>query len=139
MVVKKNKTQEAQEPVRVVIQDSTERSGFNASIRNALDSHMDSVHSVFFKHLPRAEKHFRKRVERHPVFLEFRAFKRKSRLLYLLVISAAIILYWRGLWQLYDIIFDALFPEHGITSAFISIALGLIILIGTRQTLDKLF
>lgn len=133
------KSAQNETPTRVVIKDTTEHSGFKANIRNALDSHVDNVYSVFFKHLPRAEKHFRKKVERHPIFLEFRAFKRKSKLLYLLVISAAIILYWRGLWQLYDLIFEAILPTHSYSSAFISIFLGLIILIGARQTLDKMF
>lgn len=127
-----------QPPVEWVVEDSKER-GFKASIRSALDSHVDKVHSVFFKHLPRAEKHIRKKVERHPFFLEFRAFKRRSAFVYFLIISGAIILYWRGLWLLYDLLFDSVLREYSYTSAFISIALGLLIIIGTRQTIKSLF
>ena len=107
--------------------------------QDALDKKLDDLYNLFFHDVPRVERKFQKKLQRNAIFSEIRAFSRKSNLLYFLLISAAIILYWRGLWQLYDIVFESLFPRHDITSAFISIFLGLIILVGTRQSFKKIF
>ncbi|MFH0973539.1 MAG: hypothetical protein V1817_01995 [Candidatus Micrarchaeota archaeon] len=80
--------------------------------------------------MPKSERELVEGVQSLKLFSGFRKLKRHNQMLFGLVVSAAIILYWRGLWELYDLVFAYSLPEHRVTSAFISIFLGLIILIG---------
>ena len=80
--------------------------------------------------MPKSERELVEGVQSLKLFSGFRKLRRHTQLLFGLVVSAAIILYWRGLWELYDLVFAYSLPEHRVTSALISIFLGLIILIG---------
>ncbi len=80
--------------------------------------------------MPKSERELVEGVQSLKLFSGFRKLRRHNQMLFGLVVSAAIILYWRGLWELYDLVFAYSLPEHRVTSALISIFLGLIILIG---------
>jgi len=65
----------------------------------------------------------------------FKKLKKRNKILYTLVVSAAIILYWRGIWGLADELLLTSFPK---TSYFVSLLLGLLILVVFGVALDKL-
>ena len=55
-----------------------------------------------------------------------------------LLIAAAVILYWRGLWALYDLFFEYTLPNNRILGTVISITIGALLLAGTGRLLDAL-
>ena len=80
--------------------------------------------------MPKSEQEFVEGVQSISFFGGVRKLKRHNQLLFGLLVSAAIILYWRGLWWLYDLFWSYVLPEHHLTGAVASILLGLFILVG---------
>lgn len=62
-------------------------------------------------------------------------FKRQHRYVHTLLLSTGVILVWRGLWGLMDIL---LLPAWPITSMIVSIVLGVIVLFIDDFELDEL-
>lgn len=85
------------------------------------------------KHLkmPRLEREVVDEVRSLGFFSGFRKLKRRNQVLFGLVVSGAVILYWRGLWAFYDLFWDYTLPEHRVTAAIVSILLGVFILVGS--------
>lgn len=71
-------------------------------------------------------------------FRRIRKMGSKSKKFFVLLIASAVILYWRGIWSLYDLLFDYVLPEHKVTGAVISIIIGAAVLIGTGALVDML-
>ncbi|MFH1751916.1 MAG: hypothetical protein ABH821_03180 [archaeon] len=65
----------------------------------------------------------------------FQKLKKRNKILYTIIVSTAIILYWRGVWGLADELLLASFPK---TSYLISFILGIAILVIAGVALDKL-
>ena len=61
--------------------------------------------------------------------------KRKSKIMFAILIAFAVILFWRGAWGLMD---EYLFPSNYRLSLWTSLFLGLIILILTRHAIKEL-
>ncbi len=61
--------------------------------------------------------------------------KRKSKIMFAILIAFAVILFWRGSWGLMD---EYLFPSNYRLSLWTSLFLGLIILILTRHAIKEL-
>ncbi len=80
--------------------------------------------------MPKSEQELVEGVQSLGFFGGVRKLKRHNQLLFGLLVSAAIILYWRGLWWLYDLFWSYVLPEHHLTGAVASILLGLFILVG---------
>ncbi|MEM0475604.1 MAG: hypothetical protein QW343_02300, partial [Candidatus Norongarragalinales archaeon] len=80
--------------------------------------------------MPKTERELVEEVQSLGFFAGFRKLKRRNQLLFGLVVSAAIIIYWRGLWSLYDLFWEYVLPEHRVTGAVVSVILGLFILMG---------
>jgi len=80
--------------------------------------------------MPKSERELVEEVQSLGLFAGFRRLKRHNQLLFGLVVSAAIILYWRGLWAFYDLFWEYALPVNRVTAAALSIVIGLFILIG---------
>jgi hypothetical protein len=80
--------------------------------------------------MPKTERELVEEVQSLGLFAGFRKLKRRNQLLFGLVVSAAIILYWRGLWALYDLFWEYALPVNRVTAAFLSMFIGLLVLIG---------
>ena len=61
--------------------------------------------------------------------------KRKSKIMFAILIAFAVVLFWRGSWGLMD---EYLFPSNYRLSLWTSLFLGLIILILTRHAIKEL-
>lgn len=81
--------------------------------------------------MPKVERRIVGEVRSLGFFSGFRKLKHHNQLLFGIIISAAIIIYWRGLWALYDLFWDYLLPEHRVTAALASVLIGLFILVGS--------
>ncbi|MFA4946628.1 MAG: hypothetical protein WC607_03785 [Candidatus Micrarchaeia archaeon] len=88
--------------------------------------------------MPKSERELVEGVQSVGVFSDFRALKRRNQLLFGIAISAALILYWRGLWCIYDLFWEYVLPDHRIFAAFASIALGLLVLTGSNYAVKQL-
>jgi len=88
--------------------------------------------------MPTSEREFVKGVQSLGLFSAFRGLKRRNQLLFGIVISAALILYWRGLWWLYDLFWEYFLPEHRLFAAVASVTLGLVILVGSDYAVEQL-
>jgi hypothetical protein len=80
--------------------------------------------------MPKTEQEIVEGVQSLGFFSGFRKLRRRNQLVFGLVVSAAIILYWRGLWALYDLFWEYTLPVNRVTAAFLSMFLGLLVLIG---------
>ena len=70
------------------------------------------------------------------LFLELR---RRNKVLFTIVVASAIILVWKGLWNIFDIVLDEwVFQGHLFWSNIFAAAIGLAILIGAGLVLEKL-
>ncbi|OIO28171.1 hypothetical protein COX86_04365 [Candidatus Micrarchaeota archaeon CG_4_10_14_0_2_um_filter_60_11] len=88
--------------------------------------------------MPASEREFVEGVQSLGLFSAFRGLKRRNQLLFGIVISAALILYWRGLWWLYDLFWEYFLPEHRLFAAVASVTLGLVILVGSDYAVEQL-
>ena len=61
--------------------------------------------------------------------------RRIKKVLYTIVISFAIVSFWRGAWGLMDLY---LFPNNYTLSLLVSVLIGLTILYTTKHVIDKL-
>jgi len=71
-------------------------------------------------------------------FRQIRRMGSRSKKFFVLLIASAMILYWRGVWALYDLLFDYVLPEHRVTGAVVSMIVGALILVGTGKLVDTL-
>jgi|GEM_PF-2447595 len=72
------------------------------------------------------------------VFRKIRHMGKQNKRFFVLVVASAVILYWRGLWDLYDLFWEYALPHNRITAAFISIIIGAVVLVGTGKLIDAL-
>ncbi len=72
------------------------------------------------------------------VFRKIRHMGTQSKRFFVLVVASAMILYWRGVWELYDLFWEYALPHNRISAAFISMLIGAIILVGTGKLMDAL-
>ncbi len=72
------------------------------------------------------------------IFKKIRRMGAHNKKFFVLVVASAMILYWRGLWALYDLFFEYMLPNNRITAAVISVVIGALILVGTGKLLDTL-
>jgi hypothetical protein len=61
--------------------------------------------------------------------------KRMRKTIFAVLIAFAVIAFWRGMWGLMD---EYLFPNNYLLSLWVSVAIGLVILIITHQTFNEL-
>jgi len=80
--------------------------------------------------MPKSEQELVEGVQSLRFFRGVLDLKRHNQLLLGLLVSAAIILYWRGLWTFYDLFWEYVLPVNRVWAAFLSIVIGLFILIG---------
>lgn len=65
--------------------------------------------------------------------------RRRNKVLFTLVVAVAIILFWKGVWVLADIVFDEwLFAGHLVWSNLAAAVCGMIVLAGAGVLLEKL-
>jgi hypothetical protein len=65
--------------------------------------------------------------------------KKRNKILFTVIISMAVILFWKGTWVLFDIIFDdVIFNGHLFWSNLTAMLIGLGILIAAGVALDRL-
>jgi len=88
--------------------------------------------------MPASEREMVRSVQSLGFFSTFRRLKRRNQLLFGIVISAALILYWRGLWSFYDLFWAYVLPEHRVLTALASIIVGLVILMGSDYAVKQL-
>lgn len=69
------------------------------------------------------------------VFKKFSKLKTKHQILFAILIAFAVIAVWRGFWGLMDIY---LFPENYELSLWVSLIIGLIILISSHYAVKEL-
>ncbi len=72
------------------------------------------------------------------IFRKIRLMGSKRRVFFVLVVGSAVILYWRGLWSLFDLFFEYVLPDNRIIAAFISILVGAAVLAGTGKIITAL-
>lgn len=72
------------------------------------------------------------------IFRKIRHMGKQSKRFFVLVVASAVILYWRGLWDLYDLFWEYALPHNRVTAAFISILVGAVVLVGTGKLIDAL-
>ncbi|MFA5763682.1 MAG: hypothetical protein WC915_02630 [archaeon] len=69
-------------------------------------------------------------------FLELR---RRNKILFTVIVSLAIVVFWKGAWGLADIVFDVwLFRDHLFWSNVAAILIGFIVLSASGLALEKL-
>jgi hypothetical protein len=65
--------------------------------------------------------------------------KKRNKVLFTIIISMAVILFWKGTWVLFDIIFDDfIFKGHLFWSNLTAMIIGISILITAGVALDRL-
>ena len=69
------------------------------------------------------------------VFKEFGKLKTKNQIFFAVLIAFAVVAVWRGFWGLLDVY---LFPENYELSLWISLVIGLIILVSSHYTVREL-
>lgn len=72
------------------------------------------------------------------VFRKIRHMGKQSKRFFVLIVASAMILYWLGLWNLYDLFWEYVLPNNRITAAFISLFIGAFVLVGTGKLIDAL-
>jgi len=65
----------------------------------------------------------------------FKKLKSKNKVVFALIIGIAVILFWRGVWQLADLL---IFPNNALFSNISSLIIGLIILLSARHIIKEL-
>jgi len=79
-----------------------------------------------------------KKLEKRLLFDKLKRMKKRHQLLFAILISFAIIQFWRGVWGITDYVFIQLFPEHELASYFVSIALGIFFLAASGYLIAEL-
>jgi len=69
------------------------------------------------------------------VFKEFTKLRTKHQILFAVLITFAVVSIWRGFWGLLD---EYLFPENYLLSLWVSLVIGLIILVSTHYAVREL-
>lgn len=72
------------------------------------------------------------------VFRKIRHMGKHSKRFFVLIVASAVVLYWLGMWNLYDLFWEYVLPNNRITAAFISMFIGAIVLVGTGKLIDAL-
>lgn len=87
-------------------------------------------------------EHVAKQTERISERLSFidrvRQLGSRGERVFVLIVAAAVILYWRGLWTLYDYFFNKVWPQDVVLGGVLSVALGAGILWGSRRVIKLL-
>jgi len=69
----------------------------------------------------------------------FTDLRKRNKVLFTIIVSLAVILFWKGAWGLMDIIFDTwLFQDHLFWSNLVAVIVGLAIISAAGLILDKL-
>ncbi len=75
----------------------------------------------------------------HPILINFELLRKRNKVLFTLIVGGSIILFWKGMWGLFDIIFDEwLFHNHLFWSNMAASIIGLIVLVSAGLALEKL-
>jgi hypothetical protein len=88
--------------------------------------------------LDKVVKHTERISERLSFIERIRRLGSQKERVFVLIVAAAVILYWRGLWTFYDWFFKTSLPDHPVWGAFISIVVGAGVLWGTRRLMITL-
>ncbi|MBI5225629.1 hypothetical protein HY994_00120 [Candidatus Micrarchaeota archaeon] len=72
------------------------------------------------------------------VFRKIRHMGKQSKRFFVLIVASAVVLYWLGLWNLYDLFWEYVLPHNRIISALISMTIGASVLVGTGKLIDAL-
>jgi len=79
------------------------------------------------------------RKKHNAIFDAFSELKKRNKVAFTIIVAAAIILVWKGLWGIFDTIFDVwIFQGHLFWSNFASAVVGFLILVSAGLVLEKL-
>ena len=69
----------------------------------------------------------------------FTELRKRNKVAFTIIVSLAVILFWKGAWGLMDIIFDTwMFRDHLFWSNLVAVLIGLAIISAAGLILDKL-
>jgi len=72
-------------------------------------------------------------------FEGFKVLRRRNKVLFTLIVATLIVVFWKGVWGLTDIVFDEwLFRDHLFWSNLAAIIISIILLSGAGVLLEKI-